>query len=126
MDPNRFKHPAIILATIRSAVEPSLLAAGFQFDGRNKPDKPLHLYVDYARKDQLFRLAWDRRDSNRFIGIIAEIIQEPDQLITIAEMKLSELARVPRDQITTEIQKRIDPFAETVKEYLRNLTIIES
>jgi hypothetical protein len=43
MDPNPFKHPAIILAKIRTAIEPSLLAAGFQFNGRNKPSRPIYL-----------------------------------------------------------------------------------
>lgn len=37
VDPNPFKHPAIILAKVRANLEPSLLAAGFRFDGRNKP-----------------------------------------------------------------------------------------
>ena len=53
-DPSPFKHPAIILAKIRDAIEPSLAAAGFKFDGRNKPRTPVYLYLDYSRGDELF------------------------------------------------------------------------
>ena len=124
MDPNLFKHPAIILARIRNAVEPSLLAAGFQFDGRNKPSRPIYLYLDYSRPGELFRLAWDRRDSNRFIGLTAELLGPSERHATIAAMNLSELANVPKRRNTAEVQTRIDSFAETVNAFLERLTCL--
>ena len=78
MDPNPFKHPAVILARLRIAIEPSLSAAGFQFDGRNKPEAPVHLYLDYSRGDELFRLSWDKRERSGFIGFVAEMLREPE------------------------------------------------
>ena len=122
MDPNPYKHPAIILAKIRSAIEPSLQAAGFHFDGRNKPARPIYLYVDYFRKDQCFRLSWDRRDDKSFIGLIAEIIQEPDHLMTIAKVNFSGMAKSPRKRITAEVEMRITPFVDAINDYLSNST----
>jgi hypothetical protein len=121
MDPNPFKHPAIILAKIRDGVESSLSDAGFQFDGRNKPTRPVHLYLDYSRGNELFRLAWDRRDSNQFIGIVAELIREPDELISVVSTDLRYIAKLPRDAATAEIQMQIEVMTQTINQYLEAL-----
>lgn len=126
MDPNPFKHPAILLARLRSAIEPSLSAAGFRFEGRNKPAQPVYLYLDYARQGQMFRLAWDTRDSDHFLGLIAELVSEPEGYATIAKCDLSSIARLPRNQTTAEIQNRMDLFARTVNEYLSGMTGTEA
>ena len=122
MDPNPYKHPAIILAKIRTAIEPSLQAAGFHFDGRNKPARPIYLYIDYFRNDQCFRLSWDRRDDKSFIGLVAEIIHEPDLLMTIAKVDFSGMAKTPRKGTAAEVQMRITPFVDAINAYLRNST----
>jgi hypothetical protein len=119
MDPNPFKHPAIILAKIRDGVESSLSDAGFQFDGRNKPTRPVHLYLDYSRGNELFRLAWDRRDSNQFIGIVAELIREPDELISVVSTELSYTAKLPPNAATAQIQLQIETITTTINEYLK-------
>lgn len=121
MDPNPFKHPAIILAKIRAGIESSLSDAGFQFDGRNKPTRPVHLYLDYSRGDELFRLSWDRRDSNRFIGIVAELIREPDELNSVVSADLSYTAKLPRDAATAQIQLKIETITKSINEYLKGL-----
>jgi hypothetical protein len=121
MDPNPFKHPAIILARIRKAIEPSLLAAGFEFNGRNKPSRPIYLYLDYSRPGELFRLSWDRRDSNRFIGFTAEVMDEPHGCKAVATTDLSGIAKLPKSRITTEVQGHIDSFVEAVNAFLNDL-----
>lgn len=121
MDPNPFKYPAIILAKIRTAIEPSLLAAGFQFNGRNKPSRPIYLYLDYSRPAELFRLSWDRRDSNRFIGFTAEVIDEPQGCKTIASTDLSGIAKLPKNRTNEEIRIRIDSFVEAVNAFMNGL-----
>jgi hypothetical protein len=126
MDPNPFKHPAIILAKVRSAVEPSLSAAGFHYEGRNKPSKPIYLYLDYARQGDLFRLSWDRRDSDRFIGFTAELAFERNGYTTIASSDLSGIAKVPKTRTTAEVQTRIDSFAKAVNAFLSNLAASDS
>lgn len=121
MDPNPFKHPAIVLARIRKAVEPSLIAAGFQFDGRNKPERPVHLYLDYSRPGELFRLAWDRRDSNRFIGVTAELLDAAERSTTIAAVDMSRSVKLPASRNTAEIQTKIDSIVEDIIGFLRKL-----
>jgi hypothetical protein len=115
MDPNPFKHPAIILAKTRDAIEPSLDAAGFSFDTRNKPPVPIYLYLDYTRSDGLFRLSWDRRDSNNFIGFVAELILESDGNDSVTSWDLSYTAKLPRESMTVEIEAQIASFADSVK-----------
>lgn len=121
MDPNPFKHPAVILAKIRNAIEPSLWAAGFCFDGRNKPNVPLHLFLDYSRAGQLFRLAWDRRDSDQFIGFVAEVYDESQGHRTIAVAEFSDIAGMPKAKVTAEFEMRVDSFATAVNDFLMNL-----
>jgi hypothetical protein len=121
MAPNPFKHPAIVLANVRTAIEPSLLAAGFHFDGRNKPSTPVYLYLDYSRQGELLRLSWDRRDSNRFLGITAELLADAGGCKVIAAVELSGVAKLPRACTTAEIQTRIDSFVETVNSFLNKL-----
>jgi len=118
-DANLLKHPAMMLARIRDAVAPSLAAAGFEFDGRNKPPEPVHLYLDYSRGQNLFRLSWDRRDSNRFIGFIAEFILEPDVLETVVSKDLSDIAELPRSKAIAEIQMQIDEIAKSINNFLK-------
>jgi hypothetical protein len=120
MDPNPFKHPAIILGRVRKAIEPSLFAAGFQFDGRNKPNVPVYLYLDYSRPGELLRLAWDRRDSNRFIGVTAELLGPSESVTTVAAINLSGIARLPKCQVTAEVQMRLDSFVATVNAFVKN------
>jgi len=121
MDPNPFKHPAIILARIHEAIEPSLAAAGFKFDGRNKPPAPVYLFIDYSRGNDLFRLTWDRRDSDRFIGFVAELIHEPDNIESITSGDLSYIGKLPRDARNAEIQTTVDTFADSVRKCLDGL-----
>jgi hypothetical protein len=121
VDPNPFKHPAIILARIRKAVEPSLLAAGFEFNGRNKPNRPIYLYLDYSRPGELFRLSWDRRDSNRFIGFTAEVTDEPHGCKAVVTTDLSGIAKLPKSRVSAEVQIRIDSFVQTVNAFLNDL-----
>jgi class 3 adenylate cyclase len=123
MDPNSFKHPAIILARLRSAIEPSLSAAGFRFEGRNKPSRPIYLYLDYASQDQMFRLSWDRRDSDRLLGLIAEVGTDSEGYVTIAKCDLSAVAWLPKKRVTAEVQDRMDLFVRTVNEYLRHMAV---
>ena len=88
MDPNPFKHrhPAVDLKRVRSAIEPSLSAAGFVFQGRNNPypGTPVFLYLDYARGQEELRVAWDRREDDQFIGFTAEFLSKTGELIIIA------------------------------------------
>jgi hypothetical protein len=120
MDPNPFKHPAIMLATLRAAIEPSLSAAGFRFDGRNdpRPGPSNYLFLDYARGNEIIRVAWDRRDSNRFIGFTAEFLYETGVNAVVATEALNGLSEIQKQGVTSAIQAHIDAFAKTVNDFL--------
>jgi hypothetical protein len=115
MDPYPFKHPAIILAKVRKAVEPSLIAAGFRFDGRNKPASPVYLYLDYSRSAELLRLAWDRRDSDNFIGLTAVRVGDAGDETRDAAIDLRDLAHLPKQQTAAVLQLRMDAFVDAVQ-----------
>jgi hypothetical protein len=119
MDPNPFKHPAVVLARLRDGIEPALFAAGFSFDGRNKPDRPFYLFLDYARGDTLFRLARDRRDNSDSFGFVAELMEPPDRYVSIAILDCRDLADWPPASLSAEIQVRMDAFVATVNSFLR-------
>ncbi len=121
MDPNFLKHPAVILAKMRNAIEPSLVAAGFSFDDRNKPSVPLHLFLDYSRQESLFRLSWDRRDSNEFLGFKAEFLTAPDGYRLIAVMDLSDMCHVPQKEASAILQTRMDSFIAAVVSFLNSV-----
>lgn len=118
MDPHPYKHPAVILARIRKALEPSILTAGFRFEGRNKPQRPVHLFLDYVRRGDCLRIAWDRRESNRFIGLTAELIQEPGCLVTVVATDLKVVRPMPSQQLTAEITRRLELFVLAVRGFL--------
>lgn len=118
MDPIPIKHPGVLLARIRKAVEPRLLAAGFKCDGRNKPASPVYIYIDYSRPGQLLRIAWDRRDSNSFIGLTAEAIKESSAIQEVARVDLSRLGAIPKVRAAAELEKEIDEFVRSIKDNL--------
>jgi hypothetical protein len=118
MDPNRYKHPSILLADVRSALEPSLEAAGYVFDHRNKPHKPIYLHIDYRRGEEVFRISWDRRNSDDFIGVVAEVFSTPDQGVTVARMDFASVAERRKDELQAEIRSRMQSFVDEVNTYL--------
>jgi hypothetical protein len=117
MDPYPFKHPAVILARIRKGIEPSLYAAGFKLDGRNKPRNPVYIYLDYSRPGELFRLSWDRRDSNHFISFVAELLAGDESRVVAKTDLHSVLAHVPKHAITAELLMQIDRFVDAVNDF---------
>src|SRR5437016_1890526 len=102
MDPNPIKHPAVLLARTRRAVEPLLVGKGFRFEGRNKPERPLFLYIDYARGADVLRISWDRRKSNQFIGLVAELTTEQGSHLVIAETDFTDNTALRRRPTNVE------------------------
>ncbi len=109
-----------MLARVRDRIEPSLVAAGFDFAGRNKPEAPAYLYLDYSRDTELIRVAWDRRDSNNFIGFVAELARESVMVWSITR-DLSHIARTLGNQATAQVQFEIEAFAKAVNDYLESI-----
>lgn len=122
MDPNPIKHPAVMLARVRDAVEPALLAAGFKLQGRNKPERPVYLFIDYTDGARVFHLAWDRRHDSVFKGLLAELIEEPDRITTVASEDFAD-AELVRSQGSAKFQECIVSFAAAVNAFLEKLAL---
>ena len=122
MDPNSFrrKHPAVMLKRIRSIIEPSLSAAGFVFQGRNNPypGPPLFLYLDYTRGEEEIRVAFDRREDERFIGFTAEFLSATGDKITIATCRLSGIPAIPKESQNAAVRSLLDTFTKEVNDFL--------
>jgi hypothetical protein len=122
MGPSPFKHPAVILANVRDAIEPSLSAAGFEFDGRHRPQKPIYPYLDYSRPGMLFRLAWDRRNECNFLGMIVELLDDAGEYQAVATLDFSGLSFTwSPGRIATEVTSRIEVFVATFNGFLSGI-----
>lgn len=122
MDPNPFKHPAVMLARVRDEIAPALLAAGFKLQGRNNAERPVFLWIDYTDGGRVFHLAWDRRHESVFKGLLAELIEEPDRITTVASEDFAGVEEV-RSQGSAKFQQRIEAFAATVNSFLEKLPL---
>jgi hypothetical protein len=76
-EPNTFAQPTIMLGRSRSAIATSINRAGFSRDGRNEAEAPLYVYLVYSRPGEQLRVAWDRRNSDHFVGFTAELVRGP-------------------------------------------------
>ena len=106
MDPNPIKHPAVLLARVREAIEPVLRDAGFRYEGRNDPRRrrgPRHLWIDYRRGQEVVSLDWD--DWRVELSLTAT-----DERGAIHEIALISFARAPG-----ELLKRADQFVQSVQ-----------
>jgi hypothetical protein len=52
-DPNPYKSTGLLLARLRSELEPDLLSAGYHLVARNQPDARRVLFLDYSRSGEL-------------------------------------------------------------------------
>lgn len=62
-DPNRYKNPGLLLATVGSMIEPELLSAGYRPAGRNRRDSRRTLFIDYNRSHDLFTVELSTPDN---------------------------------------------------------------
>jgi len=119
-----FNSPSRLLNGIRKAIEPSILASGFRFDGRNKQRSQIYLYLDYSRADALLRVCFDMRGSHSR-GLTVELLRQSDEeaIVTVASVDVADLAlfRPPNDRFV--FQRRIDGFVKTVHHFFEALAV---
>jgi hypothetical protein len=73
MDPNPVKHFGSVMRRIRSQVETALLAAGFEFEGRNKRDRSeWQLWADYTRPGMLLSFYFDKQLGSLVVETVDE------------------------------------------------------
>lgn len=121
MDPHRYKEIGIILAEVRKLVEPSLLATGFRFEDRNKTGET-YRFLDYVRPGEELRIAFDRRNDKRLLGLAAEWIRQSDSAVWTAEESLDVSNQwLNSEQFTAETNSRITSFATKVNSFVNRL-----
>jgi hypothetical protein len=111
-DPNPYKNPGLLLAKVRSKIEPDLLSAGYRPAGRNRSDARRTLFIDYNSSDDVFTLSWDQHQAR----LAAELLTTGGaDLGTIAVVEFSGV------RSTSDIEARLAPFLAAVRSFLHGL-----
>jgi hypothetical protein len=104
MDPNPIKHPAVVIAHIRDAIEPSIIGAGFCFDSRNSPPADGNsLWIDYARAGDTLSIRFDH-----YAGLTAELLDAGGRVTVLANVHLDGV------RSTDELMSRMARFSESI------------
>jgi hypothetical protein len=111
-DPNPYKNPELLLAKIRSDIEPKMLLAGYRPVGRNKRGARRALFLDYSRSDGLFTLSWDQHEAR----LAAELLTEGE-----AELRVIATAEFSGVRSTSDIEDRLAAFMAPVRSFLEGL-----
>jgi len=111
-DPNWFKHAGVLLARVRAALEPALLAAGFTRGERNPPEEQLSLFINYTRPGELLSFQWN----DRHVRLSVESITDSGN--TLREVAAVTFAGV---RSTADIDARLGPFLAAAQESLKAL-----
>lgn len=109
-DPNPIKGLGSLMKRIRSDIEPGLLAAGFELEGRNYGKGSTTAWLDYSRPGLILRCFFDPRDAR----LIAETLDDSADCRIVAKVELCCVS-------TPELLGRIDAFTSAVQEFVRIL-----
>jgi hypothetical protein len=112
-DPNRYKDAGLLIARVRSEIEPGLLAAGFRPAGRNRRGARRALFIDYNRSDDLFTLSWDQHRAR----LTAELLTDGG-----CRLKAIAAAEFSGARSTADIEARLVPFMDAVRRFLEELS----
>ena len=113
-DPNPIKHVGSLMKRVRSNLEPWLMKAGFQFDGKNKGTDSRTAWLDYTRPGLILRCLFEPREAR----LIAETMDDGAECKIVANVELC----CPRS--TSALVERIDDFTSAVQEVLRGLPVV--
>lgn len=108
-DPNPYKNPGLLLAKIRSELEPALASAGYRLAGRNSRGARRRLFADYQRADELLTLSWDQHH-----GRIAALLLTASG----SDLTLIATAEFSGARSTSDIEARLAPFMAVVRTFL--------
>jgi hypothetical protein len=111
-DPNPYKNASLLLARVRTDIEPELLKAGFAEVGRNNRNARRRLFIDYGFSDGLFSVSWDNHDAR----LRAELLTDGGaEFRVIAEAEFDKVAS------TADIDIRLSSFKASVRTFLTGL-----
>lgn len=110
-DPNPIKHLGSLMKRIRNGIEPSLIEAGFAFDGRRWGTELRTAWLAYARPGLTLQCLFNGHKG----GLIAETMDDKTECRLIAKIGLSGSA--------SGLLERVDDFICAVREYVRALPV---
>jgi hypothetical protein len=97
---------------IRVALEPSLSAAGFEFDARHNSPRGRTSWFDFTRGDLILRCSLDCRNG----ALLAETLDDRADYQQVAAVEL-------RDPTTTHaLLERMETFVAAVRRFLEEPT----
>lgn len=107
--PQPIRHVGTLMKLLRSQIDPSLTAAGFVYESRNKPRHPGdRVWIDYRRFEQTLSLSYEHCDAR----LIAEFLDESGDCATVA---IAEIPQPPSDRKVLETAKT---FAAAIQGWL--------
>jgi Probable zinc-ribbon domain len=108
-DPNPYKNPGLLLAKVRSEIEPQLLSRGYRLAGRNSRSAPRRLFIDYSQAEDLLTFSWDQHHAR----LTADFLSPGEPKVrTIATADFSGATS------TAEIDARLGVFLASVVRFL--------
>jgi len=114
-DPNPVKHVGSLMKRIRRNIEPSLVEAGFEFDGKNDWIGFRSAWFDYSGPGLILRCLFVEAgmEAARFV---AETLDDDAQYREVANIE------VGCSISTSEVLERVDDFTAAVREFIRHLS----
>lgn len=108
-DPNPYKNAGLILAKIRSEIEPRLLSAGYRPLARTNLGPRYVRSIDYSRSDALVTISWNQHVAGLTVEFLAE---------GAAEVRTIAAACLDGVRSTRDVEKRLNEFLIAVRCFL--------
>jgi hypothetical protein len=108
-DPNPYKNARLLLARVRSELEPDLQSAGYQLVARNPPGARRALFLDFARPGELLSISWDQHEARLAAAWLTE---------GSVDVRVIATAELSGTRSTFEIDDRLAPFVASVRRFV--------
>ena len=99
---------------IRSSIEPHIMKAEFEFDGRNKFTHSGPAWLDYSRPGLILRCLFDPNGKR----LVAETMDDNTECKIVTNIEL----RCPSS--TATFVERVDEFTNALREFLQTLPAV--
>lgn len=113
-DPNPIKHVGSLMKRIRDDLEPELVRAGFEFDGKKWGKGSRLAWLDYSRPGLILRCRYEPCEAR----IISETVDDRGEYKIVANIEMN----CPRT--SSELLERIHDFESAVRKYLQTLPVV--
>ena len=102
------RHIGHLMKLVRGEIEPAIMAAGFTFDSRNRPQNPCErVWIDYKRRGQVFSIAFEREPR-----LVAELLEDDGSCRVVA------MAEFDKPRTRADIMATVKAFSTGVVEFM--------